>query len=246
MPLQVRLCFLAVVLHLGGVALAASSPAPAPLSPSRPQATAEVSVPAASLIQAPSAPASLGVEPKAPLAASPIRPSSGASGAEAAEKVADPVARWLAGLGLLIAGLNFGFAIRKANRDRRFSIEDDFWFRKIITPNAIEPALEKLVELLGEMPLTSTEPSEAQAYALKVTSAFQSMRGSIQTLALYDPELPAKVIKELEECEDVLTNFAGSLTSGSAKIENVRSQVWSKMNEAVSHIRDVQVKRWRW
>ncbi|MBK6386572.1 MAG: hypothetical protein IPF71_07015 [Rhodoferax sp.] len=73
------------------------------------------------------------------------------------EKPIDWWARVLAFLGILIGVFNLAFGYWKLSQDRRFSKEDDFWFRKIIAPATIEPMLKAVTSLLQDVPVKGSK-----------------------------------------------------------------------------------------
>jgi len=164
------------------------------------------------------------------------------------EKPVDLFARVVAVVGALIAAGNAGFSIYKMRRDRRLSVDDDFWFRKILTPTAIEPALEMFVDLLHDMPTAASSEDTQRKFALKVSTEMLKLHNSMQALALFDKDLPGKVSNKFRECEDVLLDYCNALAATQASeqalqssVEDVRQRVWGKVSEAMQAIRDRQI-----
>lgn len=171
---------------------------------------------------------------------------SEASSKPESEKAADPWARGAAAIGIALTLLNIGIAWRKAKRDRRISVEEDFWFRKILTPSTIEPILEGMVSLLETLPVRQTVQSDQAAYALRVTTEFQKFGVLVQALALYHVDLPQEILVKLRVCEDTLTDYCESLTkpappSGDADANLLRANLWSQLSAAMQVIKARQL-----
>lgn len=137
----------------------------------------------------------------------------------------DGLARLLAIAGLGIALANFGFSLWKAYRDRQFSKEDDFWFRKVVSPAAIEPILESFVKLGKDLPLRSSDQSTQADYARFVTTEFATLFLQVGTLALLDPKLPDLINKMLGQCEDFLMEYCSLLTKPVEKADPTASEI---------------------
>ena len=159
----------------------------------------------------------------------------------------DIFARFAAIVGVLLAVINFSFTFYKMLRDRHLSIEDDFWFRKIISPTTIEPLLKTITEILEKIPTATSTADEKKEFAIKVTTKFQSIGSSMQTLALLYPELPDKVICKLRACEDTLTDYAASISNNvtseiDQSLDALRLEVWRKTSNALEAVRDEQLR----
>lgn len=163
------------------------------------------------------------------------------------QQPADIFARSVAIIGAILAVLNLGFTFYKMLRDRHLSIEDDFWFRKIISPTTIEPLLKAITEILETIPTAASTADEKKEFAVKVTTKFQSMGSSMQTLALLYPDLPGKVIEKLRACEDTLTEYAAAISNdehsqATIHLETLRLEVWQKISIALASVRDEQMR----
>lgn len=188
--------------------------------------------------------ASVGVTSVQGSAPAALSPSTSAlpSLAESSPSTADMVTRLLAGVGLVLGLINLVWTFLKSKRDRRLSVEDDFWFRKVVTPASIEPMLEMLVGLLKDMPSENAPQEDVKAFALRVTSEFQVCYARLQMLALLTSALPEQVNNLLRGCEDVLSEYASSI----ARREPIKSDVgvaaWRAMNAALSAIKSQQLR----
>lgn len=149
---------------------------------------------------------------------------------------------WARGLGLVSLGA-FVFGIFKMKRDRKLSIEDEFWLRKIIIPTAVEPFLKAVVKLLEDLPSDQTSKDQLGIFAFRVTKELQLHGAAIQTLALLDTDLPQMVLERISECEDLLTEHCQKLTnkeiSNSAEL---RDAVWASITNVFIPIREWQHK----
>lgn len=256
----VRIVFLCVVFHAIGTVVAEESEGFSQKSPKSAQAS--------------SAAVALSSQPAlAKTAASPVSPSSGAQVApfastssssqplaklemvrasgdqqvlsQESEKPVDWLARCIAVCGILLAGWNVYAANQKAKRDRRLSVEDDFWFRKIITPSTLEPIVETTVELVELMPTGSSTPDDQRDYALLVTKEFLRFYHLVQALALYDESLPRKVAENLRECEDSLMDYCASLAAAqngdAPDTSAAQARVWALVAAAFKTIKQAQL-----
>ena len=176
-----------------------------------------------------------------------IASTLGAPSAVSGKADAQPVDWWarvVGALGFVIAVGNFLFGMHKVRRDRRLSIEDDFWFRKIITPTAIEPMLRAFVDLLDDLPGENTKEDERRTFSVKVTKDVQRLQSSAQALALLHESLPGKVSDHLRACEDLLVEFAGT-PIGIALPDHaaVRAQVWQSVNAVMRLLQEAQLNK---
>ena len=166
---------------------------------------------------------------------------------ESEDKTVDWFTRNTAIAGVVLGLLNLSFGIWKLWRDRRLSIEDDFWFRKIISPATIEPMLKTVVSLLEEAPPNGNEENLVRAYSLKVTTEFAKLYSAMHTLGLFDSSLPTKVIEKLSSCEDFLSEFSGKLSPensfGAPNMHDLRKSVLAELNAALLIIKKRHLKR---
>ncbi|WP_139351884.1 hypothetical protein [Polaromonas sp. A23] len=178
----------------------------------------------------------------APLLAATADPNAKASPTtESSGKAVDWWARAIGGFSLLVS---VAFGLWKMRRDRRLSIEDDFWLRKIIAPTSVEPLLKAIVKLLEDLPTSESSEGELAAYAIRVTKELQLHSSSVQTFALLDPKLPGEVLSHLSNCEDVFADHCQALSEKKSSDSSVvRNAVWTSVNNAFLPIRDWQVKR---
>ena len=124
----------------------------------------------------------------------------------------DVVARVLAVVGLCVAAGGLVYTWRKDQRARKASIEDDFWFRKVVSPAAIEPIFATVTELLSELPEPGALPETLKAFSVKVTKSLLKLSGSLHLLAMLSNALPAQVRKHVDACEDLITGYLDSIT----------------------------------
>ncbi len=154
------------------------------------------------------------------------------------------VAIALSFLSLCVSVVGAFLVIYKMQRDRRLSIEDDFWLRKIISPAAIEPLLKTVVDLLADVPSATASEDTQRAYASRVTADIQRLTGAMQTLAMLDPELPVTMLSKLSECEDHLTGYCQKLSEGElADVSELTASVWMAINSALRPVKTWQELR---
>ena len=163
------------------------------------------------------------------------------------EKEVDSVTRILAILGICLGGVNLFLTVWKIRRDRRLSVEDDFWFRKIIAPVSIEPLIKSVMALLHEMPDARSPQEAKQSYAAKITTEFQKLYVSMQPLALIEETWPRMVVERLQSCEDLMTNRIAQLIVPPegfvADAIDLQSEVLSELNAVLRKIKDGHLKR---
>lgn len=201
---------------------------------------ATVSMPVASAVASPSSAIPAQQIP-------PTRPSTTVTTSAATVGPEKPVDAWARGLSLLsLVGGIVGFSYQewKRRRDRRNSIDDDFWFRKIISPASIEPMAKVLFELLQGIPDQSALQPEQKAFAQKVTVEMAKIYASLQILNLSDDSLALRVIDKLSLCEDALTEYCVGLAAQPPVIDpDVRTKVLEGMTQALRIIKDWHLQR---
>lgn len=162
------------------------------------------------------------------------------------DKPVDWFARSIAIFGLLVGAVNFYFSYWKVGRDRRLSIEDEFWFRKIITPATIEPMLKTFGEIFEDIPSPASSVENQALYARKVTAEFSKLYPAIQTLSLFSDTLPSRVTEKLSECEDDITEYAGNLSlqneQGQQDVRQLQIETRSKLNAILKMIKEEHLK----
>lgn len=163
------------------------------------------------------------------------------------EKPVDWIARLVGIFGSLLGLGNVSFAIWKLKRDRKLSVEDDFWFRKIVAPVTIEPLLKSVMGLLHEMPTFESSPDTLAEYARKITTDFQKLYPAMKTLALIDSSWPELINSKLRDCEDVLTDHVGALSANDQLLSKsaieLQSLVLNLLNAALHEIKDGHLKK---
>ena len=181
------------------------------------------------------------------LAPSSSLPVQESVGSRSDQKPVDWFTRVAALAGLLLGLFNLIFGIWKIKRDRRLSVEDDFWFRKIITPVTIEPMLKAFVGFFEDLPIRSTAVEDQKKYALKVTTEFAKLYSAVQTLALFEEKLPKLITDKLSQCEDLLTGYSAMLTQEDASQdltpEHLRQKLWAQLNGTLRVIKDHHLAR---
>lgn len=175
-----------------------------------------------------------------------------ASTPKAEPKITDTLAPWALGISILsmiITLGNLAYSWNKDKRARAASIDDDFWFRKVVTPSAIEPTIQGIRELLTSLPSEEDAVEVRRDYARAVTSKFIAIQGNIALLSLLDEKLPELVGRTLSDCEDLLTNYAGELVENEAQNApaiariKVQTDAWGFVKRALQTIREAHRKR---
>lgn len=152
-------------------------------------------------------------------------------------------ARSFAFLGVVFGFIGLMFGLWKMISDRRLSILDEFWLRKIISPAAIEPLIKTISHLLSTVPGPSSKPKHQQAFATKMTQEIQRLMGGTQTLAMLDAALPLQMQSELSKCEDLFGEYIQGLANQQAPdIAELHSAVWLAINGALKPVQTWQSK----
>lgn len=150
----------------------------------------------------------------------------------------------IAAIGLFLGVINLGLYFYKTKRDRRLSVEDDFWFRKVVSPAAIEPLIKAVSELLIDLPADRADIDGMRDYAVRVTKDFQRIYGSVQMLGMLDLDLPTDIATQLRGCEDILTDYIGQLADAEANAnrQEAVSESWRVLNATLTVIKNRQLK----
>jgi hypothetical protein len=172
----------------------------------------------------------------------PLRASSPKAQADGISPGLDWVTRSAAGLGVLLGLTNFWWTFHKSRRDRRLSVEDDFWFRKVVSPASVEPVLELLADLVNELPSLENSQEEIAAYALKVTKGFQASYAKLALLELLSTDLPGKVIELVRQSEDCLTEHVGEIAQGRTPSGAAGPNAWAATLSALKLIKALQLR----
>lgn len=170
------------------------------------------------------------------------------SSADAGKAEVDWITRGIAIFGAVLAFVNFGFSVWKLIRDRRLSVEDDFWFRKIVSPATIEPMIKAVAALLDKTPDPDAPTETVAKFAPEVTTEFAKLYASMHTLGLYEPSLPNSVNEKLRVCEDLLTEYVGALANTTEDQKRpspleLRNQCFIQLNAALQVIKNRHLKR---
>lgn len=94
---------------------------------------------------------------------------------------------------------------------RAQSIHDDYWIRKIISPISVEPFLKYATELSASLPEKKATRAQVQDYWTKHAPKMVEYTLSFQVLNLVDRQLGADVVQQLEQFEDRLAEYCGTL-----------------------------------
>jgi len=152
-------------------------------------------------------------------------------------------------LSIVITIANLAYGWNKDKRARAASIDDDFWFRKVVTPSAIEPTIQGVRELLTTLPTEEDPVDVRRDYARAVTTKFVALQGNIALLSLLDEKLPELISGTLSDCEDLLTNYAGQLVENEPQNEltmartKVQTDAWGFVKLSLQTIREAHRKR---
>ena len=120
---------------------------------------------------------------------------------------------------LVMSALAFGLSIRsffytraKDAKARRQSIQDDFWLRKVVSPNSIEPFVKYTTELRATLPTVGvlTHIEGAQSLWSSLSTKLSELVAGFQLLDLVDETLTPKVQDHLDVIDDELATYCGN------------------------------------
>lgn len=125
-------------------------------------------------------------------------------------------------LSLVISVLAVGFTFRtyrynkdKDQRSRLQSIQDDYWLRKVISPNTIEPFLKFTTELRSGLPVVSAggapSPEEVQQFWSDSAKRLVDFSSAFRMLELLDRQLQPAIEKCIEGIDEVLASYCGAV-----------------------------------
>lgn len=121
-------------------------------------------------------------------------------------------------LAMILSLSTIGFNIWSRSQDKKQSIHDEFWLRKVIFPKIIEPLQDFWmssrtihIEVFGEQPSQSslTQP-KIDEYNLKIWNHIGAIRDSLQALSMVSKNLVQQaeaIIDEYEEEVNDITVF---------------------------------------
>lgn len=148
---------------------------------------------------------------------------------------------------LLLSGWALLYNVRKDSLLRDLSVKDDYWLRKIVSPASIEPFVLLSSLIIAELP--DAQP-DAEAgvnvkdwYDLHHTSLIR-LKPGFKTLELLDDGLHLKVEEMLQDFEDELATYMGSvrLHQNSGSQAPVRAATVAKLSGIrVALLRLIQV-----
>jgi hypothetical protein len=96
------------------------------------------------------------------------------------------------------------------------------------------------------MPDAQSSPEALSTYARKITTEFQKLYPAMQTLALIDKTWPESVVEKMRVCEDLLSEYVGTIANsshiGSSSVE-LQTSVLVALNTALQRIKDAQLRR---
>jgi hypothetical protein len=120
---------------------------------------------------------------------------------------------------LVMSALAFGLSIRsffytraKDAKARRQSIQDDFWLRKVVSPNSIEPFVKYTTELRATLPTVGvlTHIEGAQSLWSTLSTKLSELVAGFQLLDLVDETLTPKVQDHLDVIDEELATYCGN------------------------------------
>ena len=115
-------------------------------------------------------------------------------------------------LALAVSVGSFRYNRSKDARSRLQSIEDDYWLRKVVSPMSIEPFLKHVTQMAAALPVASDSTKESVGEFWKSQTLKQGeFSAAFQALELVDDKLVIRVCNELEQIDDLLSDYCGRL-----------------------------------
>jgi hypothetical protein len=131
-----------------------------------------------------------------------------------ATPVKDVVAIVLSALAFFVSVGNVLYGIRKDKRARQQSIEDDFWLRKVLGPLAIEPLIQRVLEISSKLPSdcseTGWDAEKLKSFGLEYQTAVKELQSNAVALSLLDKALAEFASERLEKLEDLLLEYCAA------------------------------------
>lgn len=101
------------------------------------------------------------------------------------------------------------------------------------------------MSLLSKLPQSSASDDEKRSYAQEITAKFLQFQTNIKLLSFLDKNLPDTVTTKLSSCEDLLTDYIGTLSDSKKNKVTLRADlqdaVWKLFMEALESIRDKHI-----
>ncbi|MDB5762045.1 MAG: hypothetical protein JWQ21_1040, partial [Herminiimonas sp.] len=117
-------------------------------------------------------------------------------------------------LAFCVSGAVGIYTFKKDGRARRYSIEDDYWLRKVIGPIAIEPLLKIVLEMIGSAPADNTSGSADQeklkAFHDEYLKKFADLAANVSALSLINAELAGSTSVHLDGIQDLMIDYCSS------------------------------------
>jgi hypothetical protein len=114
---------------------------------------------------------------------------------------------------IIVSFLAYRSAIDRDRVARERSIGDEFWLRKIVSPNSIEPFVKLLIELRATLPepCESGSKQDVQTYWVAFAQKLQQLTPAFQFLDLLGSNLSGPVVDLIEKIEDSISVYCGEM-----------------------------------
>lgn len=107
-----------------------------------------------------------------------------------------------------------GYTINKDLRARRFSVEDEYWLRKIVGPIAVEPLLKSILEMIASTP----DDNSSALYSRPAIDAFHAAQAvkfadlalNSSPLQLINVQLASEVAQAIDDIQDLMITYCGA------------------------------------
>lgn len=143
------------------------------------------------------------------------------------------------GFALLVSIGSFLYNFRKDNKTRLWSINDEFWIRKIVSPVTIEPLIKDILEIASNLPNDCSYPNMAvdiyDQFIKNYHPKIQQLHTNLQALKLLDSSIYLSFKKGLITIEDITLDYCGinsnQIKDGIATPTNTKNETNDKIIE---------------
>lgn len=123
----------------------------------------------------------------------------------------------LLGLALVVSIGGFLYNFRKDSKTRLWSINDEFWIRKIVSPVTIEPLIKDILEITANLPNDCSYPNMVvdthEQFIKNYHPKIQQLFTNLQALKLLDNSMYFSFHKGLTSIEDITLDYCGINTN---------------------------------
>lgn len=155
----------------------------------------------------------------------------------------------ISGLAFVVSVSNWIYSILKDRKARRFSIEDDYWLRKVIGPITIEPMTKTILEMIG------SAPKNLDSILLKnfhdiYFPKLSDLAATSSVLSLINDSLSVSTAADLDHIQELIIRFcfAAETVGKEEELEPInhsdfQSEVKTRLISIMNRIKSFQMDR---